>query len=342
MNLQPKIDPKKFSHKYTVVDSHTAGEPTRIVLGGMPKLKGSTMIEKKNDLIENYDYIRKSLMFEPRGHRDMFGAVVTEPVHDEADFGVIFIETTGCLNMCGHGTIGLVTVLINMGIVEAKEPITEITLDAPAGIVKAVAHVENGKAKSVTLTNVPSFLYKENLTTVIDGREIKYDISFGGSFFLLVNIEQFGLDINENTVEEIIDLGMKILPQVNEEVEMKHPELDISGSEVVEFYGKAHKEGNHASNVVVFGNYQADRSPCGTGTSAKMAFLHQEGKLKVGDAYINESFIGTEFVGRILDTTKVGEYDAVIPEITGSAYVTGCAEYLIDPDDPLKDGFLLG
>jgi proline racemase len=341
MDIRPNIRKEDFEYSFTVVDSHTVGEPTRIVLGGLPELKGSTMIEKKKYFVENYDFIRTALMFEPRGHRDMFGALITEPVHEEADFGIIFIETAGCLNMCGHGTIGAVTVLIETGVIKAEEPVTHVTLDAPAGIIEVDANVENGKVKSVTLTNVPAFVYKEGLTTVVDGREIKYDLSFGGSFFTLVDISQFGLDINTSTVSQIIDIGMKILPQVNKEVEIRHPELDITETDVCEFYGTPHDEGSSARNVVVFGKQQADRSPCGTGTSAKMAFLHKNGKLDIGQKYVNESFIGTKFIGEIKGETKVGDYDAVIPKITGSAYITGCGTYLIDPDDPLKYGFLI-
>ncbi len=342
MDLKPRFNPEDYERAFTVIDTHTAGEPTRIIVGGMPELDGTTMIEKKENFVEKYDYLRKALMFEPRGHRDMFGAIITEPVHEEADFGIIFIETAACLNMCGHGTIGAATALINTGIVEAKEPITHITFDAPAGIVEVDASVEAGKVKSVSLVNVPAFLYKENLTTTVDGKEIKYDISFGGSFFTLVDISQFGLDINTETVSEIIDIGMKILPQVNKEVSIKHPELNITETDVCEFYGKPHSNNGDARNVVVFGRYQADRSPCGTGTCAKMALLNKEGKLFPGDKYINESFIGTEFTGEIMGKTQVGEYDAIVPKITGSAYVTGIGTYLIDEKDPLKYGFLIG
>ena len=220
MNLTPAINSSKFSHSFTVVDSHTMGEPTRIVLSGVPDLPGNTMIEKKEYFLEHYDWIRTALMYEPRGHKDMFGAVITKPVHEEADFGILFIEAAGCLNMCGHGTIGAVTVLINTGIIKAVEPVTHVTLDAPAGIIRVDANVKDGVVESVTLTNAPAFLYKSGLKTVIDGKEINYDISFGGSFFTLVDVDQFGLDISPATVNELIRLGMKILPQVNKEVEI--------------------------------------------------------------------------------------------------------------------------
>ncbi|MBE6041231.1 MAG: proline racemase [Clostridiales bacterium] len=342
MNLTPIIDEQRFDGSFTVVDSHTMGEPTRIVLSGVPDLPGNTMIEKKEYFLEHYDWIRTALMYEPRGHKDMFGAVITKPVHEEADYGILFIEAAGCLNMCGHGTIGAVTVLINTGIVEAVEPVTYVTLDAPAGIIRVKANVKDGKVESVTLTNAPAFLYKSDLTTVIDGKEIKYDISFGGSFFTLVDVSQFGLDISTSTVNELIPLGMKILPQVNKEVEIKHPELNITVTDVCEFYGEPHDEGSDTRNVVVFGQNSADRSPCGTGTCAKMAFLHSKNELPLNQKYVNESFIGTKFIGELTGTTKVGDFDAVIPNITGSAYITGTGKFYIDPDDPLRHGFLLG
>lgn len=342
MDLKTEFNKENFEFSLTAVDSHTMGEPTRIVLGGIPELKGRTMIEKKDFFMEKYDFLRTALMYEPRGHRDMFGAIITEPVSDEADFGVIFIETAGCLNMCGHGTIGAVTVLIESGIVPAREPVIHVVLDAPAGLIEADARVENGRVKSVTLTNVPAFVYKSGLTTVIDGKPVKYDISFGGSFFTMVDVTQFGLNIDQSTVPEIIGIGMKILRQVNAEVEIRHPEMDITGTDVCEFYGKPAEKGSDARNVVVFGKSQADRSPCGTGTSAKMALLHSEGKLAVGEKYVNESFIGTKFTGEIAGETRVGSFDGIVPKITGSAFVTGAGTYMIDPDDPLKYGFLIG
>lgn len=342
MNLKTKFKKEDFEFSITAVDSHTMGEPTRIILGGIPELKGKTMIDKKNYFMEKYDFIRTALMYEPRGHRDMFGAIITEPVNDAADFGILFMETDGCLNMCGHGTIGAVTVLIDSGIISAKEPITHVILDAPAGLIKADATVENGKVKSITLTNVPAFVYETGLTAVIDGKPVNYDISFGGSFFTMVDIDQFGLDINTSTVSQIIDIGMKLLPLVNAEVDIRHPELDIAGTDVCEFYGKPEDEGSDARNVVVFGKSQADRSPCGTGTSAKMALLYSRGKLNPGEKFVNESFIGTKFIGEIAGVTKIGDYNGIIPKITGSASVTGVATYLIDPDDPLKYGFLIG
>ena len=283
-------------------------------------------------------------MFEPRGHHDMFGALLTDPIHPEADFGVIFMDTGEYLNMCGHGTIGSVTAIIETGLVPAVEPYTEVVLDAPAGIIRTKAEVKNGKVLNVTLTNVPAFLYKENLTTEVDGREVHYDISFGGSFFALVDTTKLNIgEINPKTVPEYTKLGMKMMEIINKEIPVKHPLLDIDTVDLVEFYGPTpNPDKATMRNVVVFGDAQADRSPCGTGTSAKLATLHKWGEIGIGEEFIYESFIGTTFKGVIKETTKVADFDAVIPMITGSCYLTGVGTYLIDGTDPLKYGFQVG
>ena len=208
MEIHPKLNLDAFEASFHAIDTHTVGEFTRISMSGFPELKGDTMIERKNFLAENYDQYRRALMFEPRGHHDMFGALLTEPVHPEADFGVIFMDTGEYLNMCGHGTIGSVTAIIETGLVPAVEPYTEVVLDAPAGIIRTKAEVKNGKVLNVTLTNVPAFLYKENLTTTVDGREVKYDIAFGGSFFALVDAEQFGWTVDPDSIPKLTDFGI--------------------------------------------------------------------------------------------------------------------------------------
>lgn len=342
MEIHPRLDPDAFEASFHAIDTHTVGEFTRIIVSGFPELKGETMIERKNFLARNYDKYRRALMFEPRGHHDMFGALLTDPVHAEADFGVIFMDTGEYLNMCGHGTIGSVTAIIETGLVPAQEPYTEVVLDAPAGLIRTKAEVKNGKVMNVTLTNVPAFLYKENLTTVVDGKEIVYDISFGGSFFALVDIEQLGWDVNAEMIPVLTDFGMKLISQVNEEVQIRHPELDITTVDLAELYCHTDTPGCNKRNVVIFGDHMADRSPCGTGTSAKLAALYKKGQIGIGEPFVYESFIGSRFKGVILKETKVGEFDAVIPQITGNAYLTGEATYVIDPDDPLKYGFKVG
>ncbi|MCR4955715.1 MAG: proline racemase family protein [Lachnospiraceae bacterium] len=344
MELKAKVNVDRFESALQVVDSHTVGEFCRIVIGGFPEPEGNTMIEKKKWMEEKYDHVRTALMFEPRGHRDMFGAFLCKPVNPEADFGVMFMDTGGYLNMCGHCTIGSVTVAIEAGLVESHEGENEVVLDAPAGLIRTKAIVKDGKVESVTLTNVPSFVYKENLTCTVDGMEIPYTISFGGSFFALVDSTKVGFgEINQKSVPKYIDLGMKMRDIINRDVKIQHPELDITEVDLVEFYGPTPNPGEaNMRNVVVFGDHMADRSPCGTGTSAKLATLHHWGELKVGEKFVYESFIGTRFTGVIKEETKIGEYDAVIPMITGSAYLTGFGTYLVDGTDPLKYGFLVG
>lgn len=342
MEINPKLNLDAFEASFRAIDTHTVGEFTRIIVSGFPKLEGNTMIERKNYLAKNYDKYRQALMFEPRGHHDMFGALLTEPVNPEADFGVIFMDTGEYLNMCGHGTIGSVTAIVETGLVPAVEPYTEVVLEAPAGLIRTKAEVKDGKVLNVTLTNVPAFLYKENLTTVIDGREVKYDISFGGSFFALVDLSQFGWNVEPKTIPELTDFGMKVIEQVNKEVEIQHPTLDITSVDLAELYCATETPGCDKRNVVIFGDKMADRSPCGTGTSAKLATLHARGEIGIGESFVYESFIGSQFKGVIKETTTVGDYNAVVPQITGSAYLTGESTYVIDADDPLKYGFQVG
>lgn len=342
MELKPNVNLSIYEKNFVAVDTHTVGEITRVVLSGFPEMPGNTMIEKKKYLEEHCDEYRKALMFEPRGHHDMFGSIVTKPINSEADYGVIYMDTGGYLNMCGHGTIGTVTAIIEAGLVEAKEPYTEVVLDAPAGLIRTKAEVKGGKVVSVTLTNVPAFLYKENLETVIDGKKVTYDISFGGSFFALCDVTQIGLDIIPENIPALTEFGMKLIENANKENKIQHPELDITSVDLAELYCPTSTPGCDMRNVVIFGDYMADRSPCGTGTSAKLATLYKRGKIGIGEPFVYESFIKTTFKGVIKEESKVGEFPAVIPQITGSAYLTGISTYIIDNEDPLKYGFQVG
>ena len=342
MEFKPKINPDAFEASFKTIDMHTVGEATRIIISGFPALKGNSMIEKKEDMAANYDKYRTALMLEPRGHHDMFGAYLTDPVNEAADFGVIFMDTGEYLNMCGHGTIAVVTALIETELIPAVEPYTEVVLDTPAGLIPTKAEVKNGKVLNVTLTNVPSFLYKENLTTIIDGKPIKYDISFGGSFFALIDIEQLGWNIDPKAIPKLTDFGMKAISQINQEVQVAHPHLNITTIDLVELYCTTDTPGCNLRNVVIFGDRMADRSPCGTGTSAKLATLFARNQIKIGEPFVYESFIGSQFKGVIKEETVVGNFKAIIPQITGSAYLLGQSTFVIDEDDPLKYGFQVG
>lgn len=323
------------------IDTHTMGEPTRIVIDGFPELEGNTMIEKKKFLEENYDSYRQALMLEPRGHKDMFGAILTKPIDDKADFGAIFMDNSGYLNMCGHGSIGIAAAAVETGLVEVKEPYTYITIETPAGMINVKAKVEKGKVKEVTIKNVPSFVYKENIVIKVCEKNIPIDICFGGSFFALVDSDKIGYKISNENLEDLIEIGMNILKVINDTITIKHPYLAINTVDLVEFYGETANKDADLKNVVVLGQKQFDRSPCGTGTSAKLAYLHSKGMLKLGEEFRYESITGSIFRGIAVEETKVGDMNAIIPEITGNAYVTGINKWILDKDDPQKFGFLL-
>lgn len=337
-----KIQMGKIPYAYQIktIDSHTIGEPTRIVYDGFPELVGDTMMEKKKYLMEHYDFLRSALMLEPRGHRDMFGALLTEPVHDEADVGVIFMDSGGCLNMCGHGSIGTAYTLVEMGMVEVKEPYTEVVLDAPSGIIRTRVHVVNGRAVEVSILNVPSFLYEEGLEISIPGKgRIPFDISFGGSFFALVDAQAIHLSLEAENIEAITSLGMELLRRINRTFKVKHPYLDITTVDLVEFYSHTDNPEADMKNCVIFGNAQADRCPCGTGTSAKMAALYARGELGLNQEFIYESITGSLFKGMAATEVEIAGRRGIIPQITGSAYITGINTWVLDDKDPLKDLF---
>ena len=325
------------------VDSHTMGEPTRIIIGGIPNIPGKTMAEKKQYLEENLDHLRTATMLEPRGHNDMFGSIITQPCNEEADFGIIFMDGGGYLNMCGHGSIGAITVAIETGMVNAVEPVTNVVMDTPAGIVRAKAKVENGKVREVSIVNVPAFLYKKDVQIEMpEIGTVTFDIAFGGSFFAIVHASQFGLKVEPKNAQKLTEIALKMRDIVNETIEIQHPTLShIKTVDLVEIYDDpTHPEATY-KNVVIFGQGQVDRSPCGTGTSAKLATLNAKGELEEGELFVYESILGTLFKGRIVGKDKIAEYDAIIPEITGAAYITGFNHFVIDPEDPVKYGFIL-
>jgi len=325
------------------IDTHTMGQPTRIVKSGVINIPGSSMAEKKQFLESHKDNVRRTLIFEPRGHKDMFGAIYTRPCHPEAHFGVIFFDSGGYLNMCGHGTIGAVTASIATGATAVTGEYNKINIDTPAGLIRTTAVVRNDIVEEVSVQNVPSFLYKQNVDVNIPNyRTIKLDIAFGGSFFALVDVKEINLAVKPENVAQLTSLGMDIIKSVNRQIAMQHPLLThIKTCDLVKFYGKPENPAAQCKSTVVFGRGQIDRSPCGTGTSAKLAAMYANGKIGLGDVFVNESIVGTLFKGKIIETCKVDDFDAVIPEITGSAFITGFNTFVFDPRDPVNEGFLL-
>jgi len=319
----------RFRRFVQVVDTHTAGEPTRVVLSGGPIVPGETMEERRRWLARNADDFRKFLLREPRGHADMFGAIVTPPCCPEADFGVIFLDNGGYLGMCGHGAIGVVTALATLGWTDKDE----LLLDTPSGPVHCRIHCRGGEVTAVTFRNVPSFYLG-----AVEWQGIQVHIAYGGNLFALVDVRSLGIELERGSLLQLVRLGLSIRDWVNENHRFRHPgtgrELRV---ELVEFY----EEGDPPRNVVVFGRGQVDRSPCGTGTCAKMAFLHARGLLGVGEEYRYRSILNTEFVGRIVQETTVGGTQAIIPEVTGTAHVAGFGHLVYVEGDPFPEGFSL-
>jgi proline racemase len=332
----------KAARYFSAVDSHTEGMPTRVITGGVPALPGDTMLERKLRFEAERDDLRLLLMQEPRGHGAMSGAILQPPTRPDADWGVLYIEVSGCLPMCGHGTIGVATVLIETGMVEVSEPETVIALDTPAGLVKARVQVEDGRATAVSLRNVPSFLHETDAEVDVPelGR-VTYDMAFGGNFYALVEAASVGVRPEPEQAQTLIDAGQAIMATINEAAPPVHPEDErISGCRHVVFHEPG-TNGAHAKAATSIHPGWLDRSPCGTGTSARMAQLHARGELETGAPFVNESVIGTRFTGRVVEETTVAGRPAIVPEITGRAWITGIGQYLLDPTDPFPAGFRL-
>jgi proline racemase/trans-L-3-hydroxyproline dehydratase len=330
-----------FNKAIYAIDSHTMGEPTRIIISGIPFMPGKTILEKKQYLENELDYIRKLVLLEPRGHKDMFGAVIVEPTNKNADIGVIFMDGKGYIDMCVHGSMGVATVAIEYGLVPSNEPYTEVKMESLAGLIKAKVNIEKGKIKNVSIQNVPSFLYRRDFKiNVPQIGDINLDISFGGNFFAIVDCKDIGIKLESSNINLLSKLGIQIREIVNDNLKIKHPyNKQIKDVKLVEFFDESKKA--DLKNLVIFGQGQYDRSPCGTGTSAKLASLYSRGLIREMEEFRYESILGTIFKGKIIGTLKIENYKAIIPEITGSSFITGFNNFVIDPDDPFKYGFYL-
>jgi proline racemase len=327
---------------FHAVDSHTEGMPTRVITGGVGVLPGETMAERRLRFMAERDDLRTLLMCEPRGHSSMSGAILQPPTRPDADYGVLYIEVSGCLPMCGHGTIGVATVLVETGMVEVTEPETVVRLDTPAGLVVARVAVSDGAATSVTLENVPSYAHALDQVVEVKGfGEVTYDIAYGGNFYAFVKLAELGLPFERTAKGQLIDAGLAIMDAINEQNPVVHPErpeINVCHHVYLEAPDSTPVHGRHA--MAIHPGW-FDRSPCGTGTSARLAQQHARGNIAVGQEIVNESFIGSRFGARILGETTVGDRPGILPSITGRAWVTGTAQYMLDPTDPFPAGFEL-
>jgi 4-hydroxyproline epimerase len=324
------------------IDGHTCGNPVRVVAGGAPPLEGANMIERRAHFLREFDWIRTALMFEPRGHEVMSGSILYPPTRPDCDLAILFIEVSGCLPMCGHGTIGTVTTAIEHGLVRPREP-GVLRLDTPAGVVVARYRMNGEHVDSVQLVNVPSFLHSRDLSVEVEGLgEIHFDVAYGGNFYAIVEPQRNYEGLHALKPSDIQRLSPALRQKANEKYTFVHPESDaIRGLSHVMWTGEPTVEGASARNAVFYGDKAIDRSPCGTGTSARMAQRVAKGQLKIGERFVHESIIGTLFEGVPMEAARVGDFDAIVPGIEGWARVTGHNTIFVDDRDPLAHGFLL-
>jgi proline racemase len=330
-------------HVVKTIDAHAAGEPLRLIVDGVPSPAGRTMLEKREWMRRRADHLRRALMLEPRGHADMYGALLTEPVSAGAHAGVLFMHNEGYSTMCGHGVIAVTTVALERGLLFDRGS-SEITLDTPAGTVyvrpRLVQAGGSTRVDAVAFTNVPSFVYAAGLAVKLGTRELRVDVAFGGAFYAIADVESVGVALEPRRLPELRRVATEIKAAIESSVTIVHPtEPGLTGLYGVIFTGPPADPEAHLRNLTVFADAEVDRSPCGTGTSAVMAVLDAMGLLPPDQAFVHESLIGTLFRGRLLRRTQVGDLPAIVPEIEGSAWITGEHTFYIDEEDPLKEGF---
>lgn len=335
--------PPKDWLKITTIDAHTGGEPFRVITGGFPELPGETILERRRYAKEQLDHLRTMLMFEPRGHADMYGCLITPPVTPGADLGILFMHNEGFSTMCGHGIIGLTKVALETGMLPLTAPETTIKIDTPAGLVTAHARIAGGHVHSVYFHNVPSFVLALDETVEVPGLgQVRYDLAFGGAFYAYVQAEEAGVTCTPEDYRALIEKGVAIKRAVMARRSIPHPfEEDLSFLYGTIFIGPPLGEGAHSRNACVFAEGEVDRSPTGTGVSGRLAIHHARGELALNQPIVIESIIGSRFTGRVVETTTFGPHPAIIPEVEGTAHITGRHEFLIDPADPLREGFIL-
>jgi proline racemase len=332
------------SRTMTTIDAHAAGEPLRIVTAGLPPLPGATILERRRAMLAQYDDLRRILMWEPRGHADMYGCILTPPVTAEAAYGVLFMHNEGYSTMCGHGIIALTTALLETGQLPRTGPVAEVGYDTPAGFIRARAEMDGDRVRRVTFRNVPSFVHTAGLRIDLGGMPVTVDVVFGGAFYALVEARSLAPDlvVHPERVTELIARGMAVKRAVEAIAEIVHPtEPELRGIYGTIITGPAAERGARQRNVTVFAEGEMDRSPCGTGTAATTAAFVARGTLPIGAEWTNESIIGTRFTGRAIAETRVGDYPAIIPEVGGRGFITGYHTFVLDPDDEAGRGFLV-
>jgi proline racemase len=333
----------KTSRLFTTVEVHTGGAPFRIVTNGGPRVPGNTILERCAWVQNNADEIRRALMLEPRGHSDMYGGMLTEPISEGADLGIIFMQNLDYSPHCGHGIIALATAAVELGWVERTSPETRVGIDAPCGFIEAFVEWDGTNVADVRFVNVPSFIWKENVTieTASFGA-VTGDIAYGGAFYFYTDGEPFGLTIREKDADRLKDFGMEIKNAVNAKYDIVHPEEpEIKGLYGTIIAGDPRNASSTQANACIYADRELDRSPTGSGTAGRTAQLFLQDKLARDGVLINESIIGSVFEGRVLSETRVGDFDAVIPEIRGNAFIYGFANWILDDRDPLTTGFSL-
>lgn len=343
MNKIKNWSPPENWQKIVTVDAHTEGEPLRVIVSGFPELPGRTIIERRRQAKENHDHLRTALMWEPRGHADMYGCLLTPAVTAKADFGVLFFHNEGFSTMCGHGIIGVTTVVLETGMLPMSRPLTQVKIDTPAGLVTAHARIKNQRVQSVYFQNVPSFVLALDEQVEVAGLgSVSYDLAFGGAFYAYVQAEDIGISLTPANYQELIEKGMAIKRAVMQSREIGHPfEADLNFLYGAIFIGAPTNPQAHSRNVCIFAEGEVDRSPTGTGISGRMAIHYARGEIGLDEAVVIESIIGSRFIGKVAATTQFGPHTAVVPEVEGRAFITGKNEFWIDPEDPLKEGFIL-
>ena len=332
-----------YPARMVTMDSHTGGEPTRLIVGGVDPVPGKTMREKRLYFMEHYDQIRLQLTREPRGHRGMFAAFLTEPATAGAHFGLIYMDPRRYPYLCGHGTIGAVTTLIEAGVIQITGDVSPVVVDTPSGPMETKVYMQNDRVESVAIKMVPSFVHQDGAKLELPGvGVISVATVCVGGFFVMVSSNEIGLDLIPSNRPRLLELGMNLIDAANQQLNVRHPtRTEVNTVDVTEFYDPTNEARGIGKSMVIYGEEHMDRSPCGTGTAAKMTLLYYQGKISLNDTFTNTSPLGTTFQGRLVEEIQLGDTDAVVAEIRGSAHITGIHEFIVDPRDPFQEGYLI-